>query len=330
MNTKVSVYMITYNQEKYIAQAIDGILMQKTSFKYELIIGEDCSIDNTRSICEKYSKVHPDIVRLLPSKCNLGMQKNALRTFKACTGKYIALCEGDDYWTDPNKLQKQVDFLEANPDFSIAIHNVHVESVNQEQSAMVTWPGSKQKDIISIQEILEKGTAGATCSMVFRRDCLIPLPNWFGKFRSGDTLIQIICTTRGKMKYFKEVMGVYRKHSGGSSVLAVDSQEHLDRLYQQGPVKMEFINKLFDMRYDREIKTQLVNYYYFGLIIGHFNNILRHLDESYKYSRLSLEEDTRLKTLGPKRRVHLKCFIVINRVLKFLFNIIKKLGIAAK
>src|SRR6516164_8232942 len=115
----VSVFMITYNHGKYISEAIESIVSQKTNFEFELVIGEDCGPDDTRAICEQYAAKYPDIINLLPSDKNYGPMGNTIRVMYACTGKYVALCEGDDYWTDPYKLQKQVDFLEANPDFSI-------------------------------------------------------------------------------------------------------------------------------------------------------------------------------------------------------------------
>lgn len=115
----VSVMMVTYNHEHYISQAIEGVIMQITSFRIELVIGEDCSTDSTRKICEKYKNKYPQLIRLLTTESNLGMIQNGNRTLKACTGKYIALNDGDDYWTDPYKLQKQVDFLESNEDYGL-------------------------------------------------------------------------------------------------------------------------------------------------------------------------------------------------------------------
>ncbi|MRS04686.1 glycosyltransferase, partial [bacterium] len=114
----VSVCMITYNHGPYIRQAIEGILKQKCSFPFEIIIGEDCSSDNTAEICREYASEY-QIIKLLPSGTNLGMLPNFFRTIDACSGKYIAFCEGDDYWTDPGKLGKQADFLEMNPDFGM-------------------------------------------------------------------------------------------------------------------------------------------------------------------------------------------------------------------
>src|SRR5215831_15832736 len=119
----LSVCVITYNHEEYIAEALEGVLKQVTDFPFEVVIGEDKSADRTREICESYAAKYPQI-RILPPEENMGMMKNFWRTWKACQGKYIAYLEGDDYWTDPLKLQKQVDFLEANPGYSTCFHNI--------------------------------------------------------------------------------------------------------------------------------------------------------------------------------------------------------------
>ena len=119
---KVSVFMITYNHEKYIAEALDSILMQKTDFDFDIVIGEDCSTDATRRIVLEYSRKYPDKIKLLLHNVNVGFISNMMYVLEACTGKYVAMCEGDDYWTDPFKLQKQVDFLEANKEYALATH----------------------------------------------------------------------------------------------------------------------------------------------------------------------------------------------------------------
>ena len=118
LNPTVSVCMITYNHGPYIRQAIESVLMQKCTFSFDVIIGEDCSTDNTGAICREYASSHPNI-RLLSQDSNLGMLPNLFRTVEACTGEYIAYCEGDDYWSDPEKLQKQFDFLERNPAYGM-------------------------------------------------------------------------------------------------------------------------------------------------------------------------------------------------------------------
>jgi glycosyltransferase involved in cell wall biosynthesis len=110
---KVSIFIVTYNHENYISQCIDSVLSQVTNFDYEIIIGEDCSYDNTLQICLNYQLEHKNI-RLLKSDKNIGLIANWIRSIKACRGKYIAICEGDDFWIDPNKLQIQTDFMDAN------------------------------------------------------------------------------------------------------------------------------------------------------------------------------------------------------------------------
>lgn len=135
----LSVFMITYNHEKYIAEAIESALMQKTSFKYEIVIGEDCSTDQTRETVLEYATRYADKVKPIYQERNVGANKNAASVREACKGKYIALLEGDDYGIDPLKLQKQVDFLEAHPDFSICFHRA--KKVDTEGRDLGTfWP----------------------------------------------------------------------------------------------------------------------------------------------------------------------------------------------
>ncbi len=118
--------MLVYNHEKYIATALNSILMQNVHFDYDIVVGEDCSTDNTRKILLEYKKKYPDKFKLILHNKNVGAINNQNITMKNCTGKYIACLEGDDYWSDPNKLQKQIDFLEANPEFSFCFHNAYV------------------------------------------------------------------------------------------------------------------------------------------------------------------------------------------------------------
>ena len=125
----VSANMITYNHESYIAQAIKGVLQQETSFPFELVLGEDCSTDGTREIVFDYQRKYPDIIRVITSDKNVGIHKNGIRAEKACRGKYIAYCEGDDYWHHPQKLQKQVDYLESHPEYGLVHSDVDVNYV---------------------------------------------------------------------------------------------------------------------------------------------------------------------------------------------------------
>ena len=141
-NIIVSIFMLTYNHEKYIAKALDSILKQKVNFPYEIVLGEDCSTDNTREIVLNYAKQYPDKFKLILHETNRGAMYNQNEVFANCTGKYIAICEGDDYWTDLNKLQKQVDFLEDNIDFSICFTDY---IIFEENSKKFIFPELKKK-----------------------------------------------------------------------------------------------------------------------------------------------------------------------------------------
>ena len=120
----VSILMPTYNHEKYIAQAIESALMQKTDFKWELLIHDDCSTDSTLSIARLYSEKHPDKIKLLTETKNLGLMKSYKKLIETSKGKYLAVLESDDYWLDENKLQIQIDFLENNPDYGITATDI--------------------------------------------------------------------------------------------------------------------------------------------------------------------------------------------------------------
>ena len=123
---KASICLLTYNQEKYIAQSIEGILQQETKFDFDLVIGEDCSTDNTGKICKLYAEKYPNKIKLISNPNNIGLLKNFVNTINNCIGEYIGYCEGDDYWTNTSKLQKQVDILENNPEISL----VHTQYTN--------------------------------------------------------------------------------------------------------------------------------------------------------------------------------------------------------
>ena len=126
--TKVSIVCITYNHEKYIENALNSFLSQKTNFDYEIIVCDDHSIDNTVNIIEEIRKKNQEKIKLIENKINLGSMKNYLKALSLATSKYIAVCDGDDYWIDNYKLQKQVDFLDNNPDFRTLVSSMKAEN----------------------------------------------------------------------------------------------------------------------------------------------------------------------------------------------------------
>jgi glycosyltransferase involved in cell wall biosynthesis len=203
--------MITYNHEKFIAEAIEGVVVQKTSFPFELVIGEDCSTDNTRAICIEYQKKYPDIIRLRLPERNQGMMLNWINNIESGRGKYIALCDGDDYWTDPYKLQKQVDFMEANPDFALCSHPVYTLMCNQLDENI-----EMERDVLTTEDIILKDWGLLTASIFFRKDAH-KTPDWYYTVKNGDYALQLIVSLSGKIRFLPEYMAVYRQHLGGMS-----------------------------------------------------------------------------------------------------------------
>ncbi len=212
----VSVYMITYNHGNFIAQAIEGVLMQQTNFSVELVIGEDCSTDNTRQVCLEYKEKYPDRIKLVLSEKNLGVGKNGLNTFAACLGKYIAICEGDDYWTDPLKLQKQVDFLESHPDYTICGGRYMVLEDGKPELREQDWMIRGMKKYpkgrtVNLNDYFDTYLLWMLTICV-RRDCLSDM----SKFKLGkDDVLYSVALDHGKGFVFSDYFGVYRLHQGG-------------------------------------------------------------------------------------------------------------------
>lgn len=209
----VSVFVITYNHEKFIRQTLESILMQKTSFALEIVVGEDGSTDDTRKILLEIAGRHAEKFKLLLHSPNIGAHKNQELTFLACTGKYVAMLEGDDYWTDPLKLQKQVDFMETNPDYAVCFHNMEV--VHEDGSQPPRPSNLYLKDTFTAEDLC-RGNFIYTASCLYRNPRFRAFPDWFPQAMPGDWPLHIMVAQQGKIRYLDELMGVYRVHAGGS------------------------------------------------------------------------------------------------------------------
>lgn len=247
----VAVWMVTYNHEIFIEQAIESVMIQETNFEYKLFIGEDCSTDSTRGICEKLKEKYPNKIVLYFNDKNLGGNLNALQIYKQCFesgAKYIALLEGDDYWTDPLKLQKQVDFLEVNPDYGICFHKV--EEINLfDKSKNRIFPNINNNTIYTIEDYVLNNLT-ATCSIVFNAKSF-SLPNWFKDLPFGDLglVLLVMNSFNKKGMVLNDIMGVYRIHSGGVHGKFQESSKTLIKAYNQHICFAKIIeNKLLDNR----------------------------------------------------------------------------------
>jgi glycosyltransferase involved in cell wall biosynthesis len=213
----VSICMVTFNHESFIKKAIDGVLLQKCNFEIELIISDDASTDQTEIIIRDIINTSNQgyLIKYFRQEINIGMQSNGLFVLNRVRGKYIALCDGDDYWIDPYKLQKQYDFLEGNPDYLLCAHRIKELRGDEFFSIL------NEKIEYKFLDFSVTGSCNGvyTSSMMFRNTPIILdvfLSDWTLNLDGGDHLILLLSTVNGhKIKLLNDVMGVYRIHNGG-------------------------------------------------------------------------------------------------------------------
>ena len=218
--TLVSILCATFNQKDYIAQCIEGFLIQKVNFPIEIIIHDDASTDGTADIIRKYESEHPDLIKGIYQAENQYSQKIKIWKnfiYPAAQGKYFAECEGDDYWSDPNKMQKQLDFLEANPDYSACIHRCKKYNCKT-NSFESSFPETKQECDFTLKDlILGGGGFWGSNTIMCRRDFLPDYNEDFWKLSPvSDFPMSLSLASRGKIHYFPEEMSVYRVFAKGS------------------------------------------------------------------------------------------------------------------
>lgn len=305
-NILVSIACITYNHEKYISDAIEGFLMQKTNFNFEILINDDASIDKTAEIIRKYEKQYPDIIKpIYQSENQFSKGVNIDYEFiqKRAKGKYIAECEGDDYWTDPYKLQKQVDYMESHSNCSICFHTAKSVTPNKKPTGDFLGPYGNKNRIYTISDI--GGTFIATASRMYIKSLMDNPPDFYFIGEATDFPSQLILLDKGYAFYINEVMSDYRVNVPGSSndrLKRKSKQEIIDYNNERIKILNEF-NKYSNYRHKNDIKKFIL---------------------SYKLNILELEKNTRNKMNGlkilesqkyfdsikfiQKVKIHVKCY----------------------
>ncbi|MGH8040548.1 MAG: glycosyltransferase family 2 protein [Rudaea sp.] len=214
----VSVLMITYNHAEYLAEAIEGVVSQKCGFPFELIIGEDASTDDTRQIALDWQQRYPEIIRVVYSPSNVGMNANARRVFAKARGKYLAFCEGDDYWCAADKLARQVELIEADPGVAI----VHADWIRMRwrDGAWYLNPGGSVHQRVSLR--LLQGDLFSTwhfpkilrtCTVLLRRQTVQQLlDSGLARrdYKFGDSVKSVFAVAQGLVAYVPEIVAVYR------------------------------------------------------------------------------------------------------------------------
>jgi glycosyltransferase involved in cell wall biosynthesis len=264
---KLSVLMIAYNVERYLAQALDSALMQDVDFDYEIVVGEDGSTDGTRTILLDYVARHPSRIRPLLRQHNLGMNRNFMETLLALRGEFVALLDADDYWTAPDKLRRQVAFLETHPACSCCFHNV---TVIYEDGSLPPHPfhlpdppylisHHVPKPISTIAD-LAGGNFMQTCSVVFRAGLYGRLPDWYLTMPTFDWPLHLLNAEHGDIAYLDEIMGVYRVRQGSFWSTDMVHYRHIEdvelmiRAY-------ETVNRYTGYRYNGPITGQILMLY---------------------------------------------------------------------
>lgn len=237
----VAVWMVTYNHGDFIERAIESVLIQKTNFKYKIYIGEDFSTDSTREICIKYAKEFPDKIELILQEKNIGAFLNGSLVYKFCLdseAKYIAMCEGDDYWTDPLKLQKQVDFLEANDIYGLVHTDFYI--YNEKLKRILNHFPKSYTNSSCFYDLLTENNFIGTLTVCFRKQLLL---DYFNEIKPneqnwllGDLPIWLYVANKSKIHFINEITAVYRRLNESASN------------FQNYDSKINFEESVYDIR----------------------------------------------------------------------------------
>lgn len=254
-NPVVSVVMTAYNHDKYIAQAIEGVVMQRCDFPIELLIGEDCSTDRTREICQQYQHRYPQNIRLITSDHNVGAAKNWLRICARAHGRYVALCDGDDYWCDERKLEKQVQMLDNHPGMNLCFSRVGIwrENVNK---VVTEWYPKGEKPRYPLEDFIANQVVAITCTVCLKRDVFSKLPRLIVDGAMGDWPLFVLALVGGYAGYISEPLAVYRVHPNG-----VWQSANAEKRYEGFKAMNRLLRFHLGRKYDKYFDTSLAKAY---------------------------------------------------------------------
>lgn len=283
----VSIICNAYNHGKYIRETLEGFVTQKTNFIFEILVHDDASTDDTADIIREYEAKYPELIKPIYQTENQYSKKIGInKTYQVprIRGKYVALCEGDDYWTNPMKLQKQFDFMEANPDYSLCTCSTDWYNM---RSGVVENKCRAEKDMdVTLEEIiLEKhGRIFQYASYFLKAEIIKEFPEWRIKFPIGDYPLAIQCALSGKVHMLADCMSVYRYYSEGSWTARMDGDEHRIRVSERMLEGLDALNEATDLKYN-DVITQRKNVHeYFLALCRHDLDTIRKgkLKEMYR------------------------------------------------
>jgi glycosyltransferase involved in cell wall biosynthesis len=285
---KVSVLVITYNHERFIAQALHSALAQSVDFPIEIVVGDDRSTDGTVKVIQEIAARASVPVRLIDRPQNVGFHRNLVDTLAACGGQYVAVLEGDDFWTDSSKLQRQVQFLDQHPDYSAAAHNV-VKSWDSEPARSELYCAAGLPTKLTLDHLLRADPV-PTCSVMFRRGLIANFPDWFFKLPMADWPLHALNARHGPMYFDPRPMGAYRVHAGG-----VWSRRTLVQMHESLLAAHSAFRDAFGADH-RALLQRMVSYDYFQLSLAHESSGQHH------QARACLWKSLLTSPLNPERR----------------------------
>ena len=267
-NIKVSISCITFNQAKYIAKAIDSFLMQKTNFEYEILIHDDASTDGTAEIIRAYQEKYPN--KIFPvfqteNQYSKGVKISYKYLYPKYRGKYVAVCEGDDYWTDEYKLQKQFDYMEEHPNCGLCIHGAIEVKEDSEITIAKDMLSDKIEEYEMIDAIKGIGRKVATNSFFYRKELCMEMPEWRLKAPCDDYIIPIMCAKNGSIAYLPQIMSAHRAAAISSMNLSWKKEPEKRKVYNQRFDEMlKGIDQYTDCQYSDLLKQESIrNWFYY-------------------------------------------------------------------
>ncbi|WP_052406657.1 glycosyltransferase [Clostridium culturomicium] len=277
---KVSIHMITYNHSKFIGEAIESVLMQKVDFPIEIVIGDDCSTDNTRAIVKEYWEKYPDIIKLNFHENNVGPAENFKSTLDMCRGEYIAILEGDDYWISDTKLARQVEVLDSNKDYSMCFTKSKMLFENGDIKEI--YP-SLIKEYYTTEDLFgENFIPHLTC--LFRRKDIEDYPEWLWRNNILDYPMHLLRSLDGKLGFVDEFTGMYRIHGNGLSSKSNTAQWNL----VMSDI-LESFNKESNNKYENLMKKQFAFYYgSVAKLASDYDTALEYYKKAVAYSGISI------------------------------------------
>ena len=247
-NPELSVLLVTYNHAKYVAQALDSILMQRTDFDFEIVVADDCSTDSTLSIIKEYEK-HCSQLRVLPTTANVGISRSYQRGFEACRGRYIAVLEGDDYWISPRKLQATSAFLDRNPHCSFCFHRIIRYQQHPETVAVFPEHWTAEQ-ILTANELANGNFIGGFSTCVYRSEIIGALKPQLWTLDIREWLFNVVVAEHGPIGYVPQILSVYRAHPEG-----IWSQKSFSETLPEFIKLIDSYDEFLDFRFTRELQA---------------------------------------------------------------------------